>query len=259
MLIENQPHEWQPLANPDQLVPGIQPFGIGTVIRDTLSIFTKNFWLITKIVVVVVTPLQIFRALNLPDKSKDWELMTWSVLLGAAAHVLLAPALIYAVMKVLETGETPGIQESYRWGINKLIKLSVCALVTGVLTALGYVFCIIPGIIIMLSLALVYPIAVLEEGSVSETLSRSSYLTRGHRIEILCAWIVLGLIMAIPAVVVGFLAEAGLVWPLTVAGAVAGDILEQLQTVMALVIYLGLPRASAHNSGGGHTVLSLNR
>ena len=258
MLTENQLHEWQPLANPDQIVAGVRPFGIATVIGDTLSIFTKNFWMITKIVVVVVTPLQIFRAINVPDKSDDWELMTWSVLLGGAAEVLLAPALIYAVMKVLETGETPGIQESYRWGINKLIKLSVCALITAVLTALGYVFCVIPGIIIMLSLSLVYPIAVLEEGSVSETLSRSSALTRGHRIEILCAWIVLGLIMLIPAGVAVFLADAGLFWPVTVIAAVASDILGQLQTIMALVIYLGLPRGSA---GGhrGHSVLSLNR
>ena len=255
-VTQNQPHEWQPRADPDQPVPGIRPFGIDTAIRDTLSIFTKNFWLITKIVVVIVTPLQIFRALNVPDTTDDWELMTWSFLLGAAAEVLVAPALIYALMKVLETGETSGIQESYRWGINKLVKLSICALVTGVLTALGYVFCIIPGIIVMLSLALVYPIAVLEGGSVAEVLSQSRDLTRGHRIEILVAWIVLGIIMIVPSVAVGFLAEAGLFWPLTVVGAVAGDILGQLQTVMALVMYLSLSRVS---DSGDHSVLSLNK
>ena len=254
---QSQP-EWQPLADPDQPVPGIRPFGIDTVIGDTLSIFTKNLWLITKIVVVIVTPLQIFRALNVPETPDSWEVTTWSFLLGAAAEVLMAPALIYGLMKVLETGESPGIQESYRWGMNKLIKLSICALITGVLTALGYALCIIPGIIIMLSLSLVYPIAVLEGGSVAEILSQSSDMTRGHRLQILGAWIVLGLIMIIPGLAIGAVvgSVAGLTsfWPLMVVGSIAGDILGQLQTVMALVIYLGLPRRA---NSGGHSMFSL--
>jgi len=254
---QNQPHAWQPRADPDQLVPGIRPFGIDSVIGDTLSIFTKNFWLITRIVVVIVTPMQIFRALNVPEATDDWELMMWSWLMGAAAEVLIAPALIYALMKVLETGETPGVQESYRWGMNKLVKLSICALVASVLTGLGYALCIIPGIIAALSFVLVYPIAVLERGSVSETLAESRDLTRGHRIQILIAWIVLGIIIIIPSVGIGFLTAAGAFWPLTVVGAIAGDILGQLLTVMSLVMYLSLPRIPA--GGGGHSVLSLSK
>jgi hypothetical protein len=118
--------------------------------------------------------------------------------------------------------------------------------------------CIIPGIIVMLSLSLVYPIAVLEGGSVAEILSQSKDLTRGHRLQILGAWIVLGLIMAIPGLpiglAVGSLAGTTAFWPLTVVASIAGDILEQLETVMALVIYLGLPRPA---NSGGHSVLSL--
>jgi hypothetical protein len=258
-VAENHPHEWQPRADPNRPVPGIRPFGMDTVLRDTLSIFTRNLWLITKIVVVIVAPLQIFRALNVPDTSDDWELRSWSFLLGAAADVLVAPALIYALMKVLETRETPGVQESYRWGINKLVKLSICALITGVLTALGYMLCIIPGIIVMLSLALVYPVAVLEDGSVSETLSRSRDLTKGHRWEILIASFLLGIIMIVPALVATFLAAAGLNLPLTIAGAVAGDILGQLQTVMALVMYLSLSQVSTVGHSDNLTVLSLNK
>lgn len=255
---QNQPPEWQPLADPDRPVPGIHPFGADTVIRDSVSIFTKNLWLITKIVVVIVTPLEIFRVLNLPKTTDQWEIITWSYLLEAAADVLMGPALIYALMKVLETGQTPGVHESYRWGLNKLVKLSICALITGVLTALGYMLCIIPGIIVSLSLVVVYPVAVLEGGSVSEVLSRSMDMTRGHRLQILGAWIVLGLIIAIPSLAVGagigFLAGITSFWPLMVVVSIAGDILEQLFTVMPLVIYLGLSRQSY---SAGHSVLSL--
>lgn len=253
-----QPYEWQPLVDPDQIVPGIRPFGIDTAIRDTISIFTKNFWLITKIVVVIVTPLQIFRALNLPETSESWELMAWSFLLGAAAEVLMAPALIYALMKVIQTGEPPSVHESYRWGMNKLVKLAVCAAIAGVLTALGYALCIIPGIIASLSFAVVYPIAILEKGSVSEVFAQSMEMTRGNRLQILAAWIVLGLIIGIPSLGIGFVlgsaAELGSLWPLMVVASVAGDILGQSLTVMSLVIYLSLPRNA---TSGGHSVLSL--
>lgn len=253
-----QPQEWQPLVDPDQSVPRIKPFGVDTVIRDTLSIFTQNFWLITRIVVVIVTPLQIFRALNLPEASGSWELMTWSFLLGAAAEVLMAPALIYALMKVLQTGETPSVHESYRWGINKLVKLAVCAGIAGLLTLLGYALCIIPGIIASLSFAVVYPVAILEKGSVSEVFARSMEMTRGNRLQILGAWIVLGLIIAIPSLGIGFVlgsaAELSSLWPLMVVTSIAGDILGQSLTVMSLVIYLGLPRNASIR---GHSVLSL--
>ena len=253
-----QPQEWQPLVDPDQIVPGIRPFGVTTAIRDTISIFTQNLWLITKIVVVIVTPLQIFRALNVPETSESWELMTWSFLLGAAAEVLMAPALIYALMKVIQTGETPSVQESYRWGMNKLVKLAVCAAIAGVLILLGYALCIIPGIIASLSFAVVYPVAILEQGSVSEVFARSMEMTRGNRLQILGAWIVLGLIIAIPSLGIGFVVDsvAGLssFWPLVAVASIAGDILGQSLTVMSLVIYLSLPR---NEKGGGYSVLSL--
>ena len=255
---QDQPHEWQPLVDPDQVVPGIRAFGFDTVIRDTISIFTKNLWLITKIVVVIVTPLQIFRALNFSNTSDNWEVTVWSFLLGAAAEVLMAPALIYALMKVLETGQTPGVHESYRWGMNKLVKLAVCAAIAGVLTGLGYALCIIPGIIASLAFVVVYPVAILERGSVSEVFARSMELTRGNRLQIFAASIVLGLIVGIPSVVIGSAigSVAGLswFWPLVVVASIAGDILGQSLTVMSLVIYLGLPR---NVKISGHSVLSL--
>lgn len=253
-----QPHEWQPLVDPDQPVPGIRPFEVSTVIGDTIRIFTKNLWLITKIIVVIVTPLQIFRALNLSSTPDNLEVTAWSLLLGAAAQVLMAPALIYALMKVLETGQTPSIQESYRWGMNKLVKLAVCAAIAWLLTVLGYVFCIIPGIIASLSFAVVYPVAILEKGSVSEVFARSMEMTRGNRLQILGAWIVLGLIIAIPTVGVSFVngsaAGLGSFWPLVVITSIAGDILGESLTVSSLVIYLGLSR---NLKSGGHSVLSL--
>lgn len=238
----------------DQAVSGISPFGIHNAIRDTLSLFFGNLWLITKIVVVVVAPFEIVTALNAGSVSNQWELSTWSVLLGAACKVLVAPALIYSLLRGIQTGTPAGIQESYRWGLTKLVKLSICALIAAVLTGLGYMLCIIPGIIVMLSLAVVYPVAVLEKGSVNEIFRRSVDLTRGHRLEIFLVDILVGLVMVVPAGISAFAIASIDYLPVTIVGSIAADVFEQLFTVLALVLYLGLSQSPEAND---YTILSL--
>ena len=248
--------EWQPVIDPDQPVPGIAPFGVGSAISDTLSLFLGNLWLITKIVVVVVAPFEIIMALNAGAVGREWELTAWSYLLGAACKVLVAPALIYSLLKVLQTGEAAGVQESYRWSLTKLFKLAVCALISTVLQGLGYALCIIPGIIVTLSFAVVYPVAVLEKGSVSEIFARSVALTRGHRLEILGVNIVLGIIMLTGAAVCGFAIGMINLFPVTVVASIVSDMFEHLFTVLSLVLYLGLTRTP---EASNYTVLSLNK
>src|ERR1700687_1146421 len=47
------------------LNPEIGPFlSVGSVLSLAISIFTKNIWLITKIVLVVFAPLEIFKTLS---------------------------------------------------------------------------------------------------------------------------------------------------------------------------------------------------
>jgi len=244
------------LINPDQSTPGIYPFGVYGAISETLSLFTRNLWLITRIVVVVVAPFEIFTALNVEDPTNQWELSLWSFLLGAACNMLVAPALIYSLMKVLQTGKSAGVRESYSWGLTKLVKLSICALIAAVVQTLGYALCVIPGIIVTLSFAVVYPIAVLEKGSVNEVFARSLELTRGHRLEILIVYILLGIIMLIPAALCGFVIGIANFFPVTVVASIASDVFEHLFTVLSLFLYLSLPRTS---KTGSYTVLSLSK
>jgi len=233
-------HEWQPYQNPHKVFSEIKPFSVGSVLGSTLSIFFKNIWIITKIVFVVVAPFEIFKALSIVQGRQDWQTTLLTLVLGAACNVLIAPALVYAVMKVLETGVAPGVNESFRWGLSKIGTLAICGAISWVLQVLGYALCIIPGIIVSLTLALVYPIAILENESVEEVLKRSSALTRGHRLEILIAG--LGLALVVGGIVLPFvflMASAG--WPpLEVIGGIVTDLLEQSFTVLSLVMYLSL-------------------
>jgi uncharacterized membrane protein len=156
---------------------------------------------------------------------------------------LIAPALIYALMKVMQTGTAPGVNEAYRWGLSKLGKLILCALMAWGLQLLGFVMLIIPGIILSLAFELVYPIAILENHSPKATLRRSYDLTQGHRWKILLAGIVVAFIVGVIGIPVTALLPAdGPVWQLNVVSAIVTDILEQATTVLSLVIYLSILR-----------------
>lgn len=247
----DKPREWQPFSDPQRPLPGIRRFGVGHALSTTLSLFTKNLWLITKIVFLVVTPFQVFKVLSLSDASDEWQKMS-ALLLGWLCNLLIAPALIYALMKILETRTTPGVNECFRWGLTKIGRLAVCAAISSVLQGLGYIFCIIPGIIVTLTLAVVYPVAILERGSVADVLRRSSQLTRGFRWEILAVEILLGL-LGLVVIVPASLVIANASAPLVIVASIFTDIMEQAITVLSLVMYLTLLRTPRH----GHSMLPL--
>lgn len=247
--------EWQPLRDPNKPLPEIPTFSVGDVLALTLRHFTRRLWLITKIVFLVVAPFEVFKILTLDQAQQDWQTISVALLLGAMCKVLIAPALIYALMKILETGAAPGVNESFRWGLSKLPRLAACAAFAYVLQTVGYMLCIIPGIIVSLSLALVYPVAVLEKGSLNDVLRRSKELTRGHRWEILGAQIVMGLLVlaasAPAALLIAYMETPRM--ELLVVPAIVKDIAEQANTVLALMMYLTLIRTPAQ----GNSMLSL--
>ena len=248
-----EPHEWQPFRDPNTPLPDIESFTVGHVLALTLRFFTIHLWLITRLVFVVVAPFEIFKLMSLAHAQPDWQTIAITTLLGGMCNVLIAPALVYALMKILETGAAPGINESFRWGLTKVGRLAICAVISGALQLVGYALCVIPGIIVGLTLALVYPVAILERGSLGEVFSRSNELTQGYRWEIFGAYFVLELLTAIVSVPASFLTNNLDSVPLTVILAVATDIAQQLLTVLSLMMFLTLIRTPR----SGNSMLNL--
>ena len=249
---QHDSREWQPFNDPRRPLPGIGQFSVGDVLSTTLKLFIKNLWLITKIVFLVVTPFEVFKALSLSNPTEQWQPAA-AVLLNWLCGLLIAPALVYALMKILETGVKPGVNESFRWGLTKIWPLGLCAAIAAVLQGLGYIFCIIPGIIVSLTFAVVYPVAILEKRSAADVLRRSSELTRGFRWEIFGAEILLGLlglVVIIPASLIIVNANST---PLAIVASIFKDVMQQAITVLSLVIYLSLLRTARQ----GHSTLQL--
>ena len=224
----------------------IRPFyGVGDVLSPTIELFTKNFWLITKITVVIAAPFEIFRAFSFVDIDYDPQLRIGTFILELLCTILIAPALIYALMQVLQTGVAPGVNESYRRGFSKLGKLTLCAFISWICMGLGTLLCIIPGIFIFLGLSLVFPIAILERGSMFEVLQRSWALTDGHRGNIFLATLVIVVlegIVAWPIKLGGeyLVAHDPAFWPLYAASGIVAAIMQQATLVLSLVTYLSI-------------------
>ena len=248
-----EPREWQPSHAPLTALRGIRVFGFGHTLATTLKLFTNHLWLITKIVFLVVAPFEIFKVMSVAQAPLDWQTSSITLLLGVMCNVLIAPPLVYALVKNLETGAVPGVNESFRWGLTKIGRLAICAVISSVLQFVGYLLCIIPGIIVSLTLAVVYPVAILENESPVDVLWRSSELTRGHRWEILGVGIVLGLLTLAVIGPARLLIDNVSSVPLAVCASIVKDIAEQAFTVLSLVMYLGLIRTPKQ----GYTTLNL--
>ena len=124
----------------------------------------------------------------------DPQLAAGVTALQVLCNVLIAPALFYSLMKVIETGSAPTVNEAYRWGLGKIPILTLCAIMSWILVLVGFVLCIIPGIIVSLALHVVYPVAIFEKRGPIEVLERSWVLTKGHRSSILGSGIVIAIL-----------------------------------------------------------------
>ena len=237
-----------PDSSPRVYGDAIPPFeGASDGIGPTFRLFKNNFWLITKIVFVIVAPFEIFKALSVGQERIDWQLSLGLFAMQLLCNALLAPALFYALLKVIQTGSAPTVNEAYRWSLAKFPKMALAALISWILILLGLVLLVIPGIILSLAFFVVYPVAVFEKDSAIDALRRSSQLTRGYRWDILAASIVIGLLASVIMMVVGGAATILLLnginyWPLEAAVAIVSDIFSEAGNVLALVIYLGLLR-----------------
>jgi len=71
----------------------------------------------------------------------------------------------------------PTLGESLRWALARLPTVILTSAMTFLLMMVGFVFLVIPGIVVALTLIVASPVAVMEEGGVMHALRRSRELT----------------------------------------------------------------------------------
>ena len=257
----NSSSRWQPAEHVRADLPGlpetvpvgpsisfnIRPFdGVGAVISSTIDVIKNNFWLITRVILVVFAPYEIVKALSFHEAAFNWQTNFVLFFLEIVCKTLAAPALFFALVTTLSTGVAPSLTEAYRWGISRLGRIVVASFLAWILESLGFICLIVPGIILALAFVPVGPIATLEEHSPVDVLKRSYNLTKGYRWRILGAVIViwlLCLVLSIPIFVITALVGSAVnFFLLNAVISMFADVVNASTIVLSLTIYLSLIR-----------------
>ncbi len=114
-----------------------------------------------------------------------------SILFGSLVMLLLDPlvtgALFYLFAETM-AGRRCGYGQAMAWGLSRWGLLFATRLVVQLLTSLGLLLLILPGIYLMARWALAECAVVFEGATPSEARQRSTELTEGRRMEIFLAW-----------------------------------------------------------------------
>jgi uncharacterized membrane protein len=97
---------------------------------------------------------------------------------------------IYGAFQQLR-GQPVSLAESLQVGLRRIIPVIGLAIAASVLTALGFVLLIVPGVIVATMLFVATPVCVVERLGPFTSMDRSAQLTKGHR------WKIFGLLLLV--------------------------------------------------------------
>lgn len=183
-----------------------------SLLRDSVAVLRLAFLPLAAIATAAFGPVLLIAGLvwllapTAPggnDIDAQFALFIGAIVVAFACYQLAASAMTHAVYQ-LARGREVRPPESLSVGLRSLPRIAWLALVTTALTVLGFVFCVVPGIIAMLSFFCAVPSAVVERTGVRAALDRSASLTEGYRIQVFLAF----LAFELPSTVIGRLGEA---------------------------------------------------
>ena len=176
-------------------------FTVGQILSRSFDSFGRSFPFMLFISFLAVLPL-ILQSL--------FPLSAPLQMIGFAGYwflsFLLQGVVTYGVFQTL-TGRGAEFGESMRVALRRFFPILLVALTSFLLTAVGYLLLVIPGIVIQMMLWVAVPVTVVERGNVGHALQRSKDLTLGYRARIFAITIILGLISVATGGISGVLAR----------------------------------------------------
>lgn len=176
-----------------------EPMSVGGILDTAFRLYRAKFARFLAITAIIQVPLQllliVLMAILMQVAVESQEpgaeepaqaylialgLMTIPyVLLSMIAQQLTSAALLKGVSETY-LGRDVSVGEAYRFVLPKLWTLIAAALLVGLVTGLGYMLCIVPGVIFSLWYALTTPAIVVENLRATSGMSRSKSLASGN-------------------------------------------------------------------------------
>jgi hypothetical protein len=160
----------------------------GELIGLCFSVAAGHFGLLFLLAVLLNLPGAVFGSVKGEVSSEPGPLVVVMTLLTFLVVLLTAPLLQAASIRVVAgsfTGEPTPLGDCLRLAVRKMWTLLGYGMVTGVITSLGYLLCIAPGVIFMTWYYLGATALVIEDLGVGRAMARSKAISAGRRWEIL--------------------------------------------------------------------------
>jgi len=122
--------------------------------------------------------------------------MALAFIIGIISWIIgtvVSGVLIKSASDVIEKGKT-SLSDSLKFAVSKLPSLLVASLIVGILTMLGLLLLIIPGIIVSIMFYLVIPVIIIENKGALESLTRSRELISNRWLKTFALSLIIGLI-----------------------------------------------------------------
>jgi hypothetical protein len=182
--------------------PGYQ-LDVGRVISQTFSVTLANLPSFGLIALLIYSPALLIHlgaalAPLPPDGATVVSLL--GTLLKELLKLILTGALTYGVINHLR-GAPARIGETMQMGLGSLGRVLVVSLLVGIVTLLGFVLCVVPGLIVACMNWVAIPVAVIERPGIRAALDRSHDLTRGTRMAVFAVLLVIGMIVGVVGLV----------------------------------------------------------
>lgn len=205
--------------------------GVGNVLDTSLRIYRENFSKYAALGAIITVPATLFiipmifgytswlvsmgtnggqTAAELMENSTvGFGLMAFAAFVVTLLLSLLAVTAATDMTRSALQDEIPSVGHSIERGSGAMAAAFGAIFLSGLLMELGFMLCVIPGLILMCCYMLVVPAVVLEDAGPIEALKRSRHVTKGSRWAIfwtmLITMIILGILMGLGQTLILFL------------------------------------------------------
>ncbi len=207
---------------------------LGDVISKTFELYRRDFtkyfviFAVVGVIIGIVTALarQAFVLPTLPPNPTPQQVSNWS--LGFFETLVLLVALISIVTVVfspiaqgtaiklaserIEKGHAE-MGTSVRFAVSKLLWIWALSIVVGVIVILGFIALIVPGIILAIMFSLAFPVLLIENKGILESMGRSRELVSHRWLKTFATFLVLGIVTVVASAIInaisGLLGVAG--------------------------------------------------
>ena len=191
----------------DATTPRFEPMTTGVLLDRAFRLYSANFALMLGIAATAYVPFYLIMLVleasvgaHLPNQAGSFTALVFQlvfmILWASIAFPIASGATTFAISERY-LGNDVTIGEAMRRGLSHFWSLSIAQITATIRVMFGFLLLIVPGILWMLSYALIVPVILIEGQKAIPSLRRSRDLVKGYRGKVFCIVLVVNLLQVI--------------------------------------------------------------